>query len=350
MKSLTLTNYLGVFLVGAAVAACTTKANTNESTPMAASRLPVDVRVVRATPLVQEETVVGSVLANREVVIMSEVSKKIVAISFKDGGHVSAGQLLYKLDDAEVMARLKQAQAEFSLAKLTENRLAELLKSEAVRQEEYDVAFTRLQSLQATVDLFNAELSKTSIHAPFAGTVGITKAQVGALASMGLPLVTLQESGNVKIQFSVPEKYAAIVKQGKQISFKTSFAETVFKAKISAIEPGIDLLNRNILVHAIALNPNGVLKAGMSVRVSYAVTDEDAKGISLPTEALIPGSNGYSVFVVRNGAASMTPVTLGNRNDREALISSGLHDGDTVMVSNILRSGNGTPVQAVSYK
>ena len=88
----------------------------------------------------------------------------------------------------------------------------------------------------------------------------------------------------------------------------------------------------------------------MSARIYLSTVSDDAKGITLPTESLIPSAQGYSVFTVKNGLAKMTSVTLGNRNESEALITSGLNDGDTVMVSNILRSGDGTPVQIVSTK
>ncbi len=335
---------------GAAVIACSTKANTAESTPGGISKLPVDVRVVAAMPLTQEEVVAGSVLPNREVTIVSEVSRKIVAIHFNDGSHVTKDQLLYKLDDADILARLKQTGAELNLAKLSESRLAELLKNESVRQEEYDVAFSKLQSLQATEDLLKVDLSKTIIHAPFSGYIGITKLQIGALAGAGTPLVTLQESGNVKIQFSIPEKYASSVKPGKQITFITSLSDQKQYAKISAIEPGVDPLSRNITVQAVAGNMNGSLKPGMSAKIFYSISNAGELGMALPTESLIPGANGYSVFVIKQGLARLTPVSIWNRNEAEAIISSGLNNGDTVMVSNILRTGEGTPVQVVSTK
>lgn len=335
---------------GAAIIGCSTKADTTDSAPAGISKLPVDVRVVKATPLSQDEVVAGSILPNREVTIVSEVSKKIVSVNFNNGSHVTTGQLLYKLDDADIIAHLKQVQAELRLAQLSEARLAELLKSESVRQEEYDVASSKLQSFLAAEELLKVELSKTSIHAPFSGFIGITKFQIGALATAGTPLATLQESGNVKIQFSVPEKYAASVKSGKQISFTTTVSEATMHARIIATESGLDPLNRNIIVQAITLNINSSLKPGMSAKVFYSISNDGAMGMSLPTEALIPGANGYNVFVVKQGMARMTPVSIWNRNDVEATISSGLINGDTVMVSNILRTGEGTPVEVVSAK
>jgi membrane fusion protein (multidrug efflux system) len=88
----------------------------------------------------------------------------------------------------------------------------------------------------------------------------------------------------------------------------------------------------------------------MSARVHLSIVSEGATGITLPTESLIPSAQGYSVFTVKNGLAKITAVTVGNRSESEALITSGINDGDTVMISNILRSGDGTPVQIVSTK
>lgn len=334
-----------------AVLGCTTQAADNEDGASAqATKLPVDVKVVRASALTQEESVVGSILANREVTITSEVSKKVISIHFKDGSYVSRGQLLYKLDDSEIKARLKQIQSELALAQLTESRLSQLLKNESVRQEEYDVALTRFQSLQASEELLLIELSKTSITAPFSGVVGITKVEIGSLVNPGLPLATLQDQGTVKIEFTVAEKYLPFVKTGKEISFSVLGDSTRLPATITATESGVDADSRTLIVRAFSANKNGKLRPGMSARVFLSTVEENATGITLPTEALIPSAKGYSVFAVKNGVARITHVTIGNRTETDALITSGLNDGDTVMISNTLRSGDGTPVQIVSSK
>lgn len=347
-----LNNHLAIIAVGLALLGCTTQATDNENhTSGQATRLPVDVKVVRASLLVQEESVTGSVLANREVTITSEVSKRVISIHFKDGSYVEKGQLLYKLDDGDIKARLKQIHSEVALAQLTESRLSQLLKNESVRQEEYDVALTKLQSLRAAEELLTVELSKTSITAPFSGVVGITKAETGSLVSPGMPLVTLQDQATVKIQFTVSEKYLPFVEAGKQISFAVlGDTSSRLPARISATESGIDSESRTITVQAFSYNKNRKLRPGMSARVFLSTVEENATGMTLPTEALIPGAQGYSVFAVKNGAAKLTQVTIGNRSETDALITAGLSDGDTVMVSNILRSGDGTPVEIVSIK
>ena len=346
-----LNNYLAIIGTSIAIVACSTQAADNAGQSSAQSnKLPVDAKIVKAQPLSQEESVAGSVLANKEITIASEVSKRLLSIHFKEGGRVSKGQLLYKLDDSEIRARLKQIQAEVSLAKLSESRLSKLLKSESIRQEEYDVALTKLQSLQASEELLLLELEKTNVTAPFSGMVGITNAEVGTLVNIGQPLVRLQEQSTVKIQFTVSERYIQYIKVGKKISFSVLGATEKQIARISATESGIDNESRTITVHAISPNTNNKLTPGMSARVYFSTAADDAMGMTLPTEALIPSAQGYSVFTVKNGAAKITPVTVGNRTEADALITSGLTDGDTVMISNTLRSGDGTPVQVVSIK
>lgn len=349
LKSLLTTLVAITVIIGCSSKASDNKKNESPGQPVTAA-LPVDVRIASETSLQQTETVAGSILPNRTVDIMSELSKKIIAVSFKDGSYVGQGHILYKLDDADIRAKLRQLQAELNLARINENRLGELLKTETVRREEYDIALARLQSLQATQDLLQVELSKTSIRAPFSGVIGITKVYPGTLVSPGIPMVNLQEQRTLKIQFTISEKYLLIVKTGNKIQFSTELSDEKFTATVVSTEASVDIQSRNITVQATATNAGGKLKPGMSAKVYFNISGENAKGILIPTESLIPGGNGYNVFVVKNGHAKITPVSIANRNEQDALISSGLQHGDTVMISNILRTADGVPVTVVTNK
>lgn len=347
LKALLLLAFSGILL-----SSCTNSnaKTTKEKEPVAPPKLPVDVTVVKSTNLNQLEVIAGSILPNRTVEIMSELPKKITAVSFKDGSYVKQGQVLYKLDDADVRARLRQLEAELNLAKINEHRLNELLKTETVRQEEYDIALAKLQSLQAAKDILEVELSKTFIRAPFSGIASITRVYTGALVSPGMPLVSLQEQGTLKVQFSVSEKHLPVVQTGSKIQFSTELSDEKLTATVVSTDASIDLQSRNIIVQAIAVGNNGKLKPGMSAKVYFNTSGQNARGISIPTESLIPGGSGYNVFVIKNSAAKLTPVTISNRNEKEAIISSGLNNGDTVMTSNILRAADGVPVTVVTNR
>ena len=343
---------IGAILISVVSISCSSKAaiETQKSAPAAIPKLPVDVKVVKAEALNEKEVIAGSLVPNREVAVMSEVTKKVSSILFRDGSYVSKGQVLYKLDDADILARINQLSADLSLAKINERRLHELLKTETVRQEEYDAALAKLQTLEASRDLLHVEISKTYIQAPFSGKAGISKVHVGALVSPGIELVNIQEQGSIKIQFRISEKYLPVVKTGTKIKFSTELNELLHTATVVATEPGVDMESRNITVQAIANNPAGILKPGMSVKVHFNTTSNGAKAFLVPTQALIPNGKGYSVYVVKQGMAKMTPVAIANRNENEATITSGVNNGDTVMISNILRAMDGTPVQIVSNK
>ncbi|MNK91865.1 Multidrug resistance protein MdtA precursor [compost metagenome] len=314
------------------------------------SRLAVDAIVVNEENLNQQELIVGSMAPYREVAIVSEIAQKIVQVAFQDGGYVSKGQLLYKLNDADLKARLKGLDSELKLARLNEQRISNLLKTETVNQQQYDETSVKLQALEAQRELLQVELNKTEIRAPFSGKIGISNLDPGSFASPGIELVSLQDQGTVKINFSVPEKYLPLVKTGSPVYFTTPLSDQQHAASIQATEPGINAQNRALKVQAKAKNPDGKFRAGLSVKIHFPTSEKNAKAISLPTEALIPSGEGYSVFVVENGLAKSKSVSIGNRTETSAIISAGLNNGDSVIVSNILRLGDGMPVQAVVSK
>jgi membrane fusion protein (multidrug efflux system) len=351
MQTNKLNSLISIILLSTLMIACASKGkNAKETGSIEATgpSLPVDIKVVQETSIQQTEIVAGSIVPNRTVDIMSELSKKVSQVFFKDGSYVTQGQALYKLDDADVIAKLRQLNAELNLAKISEIRLRELLKTETVRQEEYDIALAKLQSLEAAQELLQVELSKTAIRAPFSGAVGFTKVYPGTLVSPGMPMATLQDQGMLKIQFTVSEKYLPIIKPGNTIEFSTELDDQRLAAKVTSTEAAVDVLSRNITVQAVTPNAGNMLKPGMSVKVYFNVSANNAKGIKVPTESLIPSANGYSVFVIKNGHTKITPVTIANRNDQEALLREGLQHGDTIMISNILRASDGIPVAIVS--
>lgn len=314
------------------------------------ARLPVDIVVAQQEALNLEEALVGTIEPYREVAIVGEVAQKITKVAFKDGSYVKQGAVLYTLNDAEITSRLKQVAAQVKLAKTTQERLFNLLKTETVNQQEYDEAHMQLNSLEAQEELLRAELSKTVIRAPFSGKIGITKLQAGAYVSPGTALVNLQDQSSIKISFSVPEKYLSHVQIGNTVKFTTVISDKEYSAAIIAAEPGLEAQGRSLLVQAVTSNDNGALTSGLSVKVLFSTGKKGAQGVQLPSEALVPGQKGYNAFVIKEGVARIVPVTIANRTETNATIASGINTGDSVIISNILRLGEGMPVSPVPVK
>jgi len=324
------------------------KTSEKAPTPSAdASKLPVDIIIAQEEQLDQKEAVVGTMMPYREVSIVGELPQKITQVSFKDGSYISQGTVLYKLNDADIRSRLKQVGAELNLAKLNKERLGNLLKTETVKPQEYDEAVMRFESLNAQEQLLRVDLEKTIIRAPFSGKIGISKVHLGAYVSPGETLVTLQDQSAIKINFSVPEKYLPLIKTGSKIKFTSELSDTEYFATIAATEPGLEAQSRSLQVQAITNNADGQFRAGLSAKVYFQVNNQGAKGITVPTEALAPGEKGYAVFVIKNGLAKPMAVTVSNRTEKDAIITSGIMPNDSIIVSNMLRLGDGTPVKAV---
>lgn len=285
----------------------------------------------------------GSIEANEQVQIRSEVAGLVRAVNFKEGSDVTKGDLLIKIDNRELKAQLLQAETKVKLAAQIETRARKLLKSEAISQEEYENANAELRLLQAQTQLIEAQLSKTEIRAPFSGRIGLTNISIGSYITPSTEIVTLLSVNPVKITFSIPEKYAQMVRIGSEISFTTAGNSEVFTAKIYAKEPAISVATRTLILKAKAQNNSRLLLPGSFANINLPLENiKDA--ILIPTEAVIPILKGKQVFICKNGLAKAVQITSEIRTDINVLVSSGLAVGDTVLTSGIMAIKPDAPV------
>ena len=149
----------------------------------------------------------GSIEANETVEIRSEISGVVEKIYFSEGTNVSKGQVLIKVNDIELRAQLSQAQTRQRLASENERRAKLLLQKEAISQEEYDIANAEFRSLNAQTQLIQAQIAKTTIRAPFSGKIGLRNISPGTYVTPSLLITNLVNTNQLKITFSIPEKY-----------------------------------------------------------------------------------------------------------------------------------------------
>ena len=285
----------------------------------------------------------GSIEANEQVEIRSEVSGIVEAIYFKEGSNVSKGQVLFKVNDLELRAQLRQTSTREGLASENERRAKLLLQKEAISQEEYDLARADLKSAQAQSQLIQAQIAKTSVRAPFSGRIGLRSISPGTYITPTILVAKLVNTGKLKITFSIPEKYASQVKTNTTISFTVSGSTEKYTAKVYAIEPEVAVATRTLQVRAIADNKSGKLLPGTFADVELPL-DIIKDAIVVPTEAIIPVQNGKKVFISSNGQAKEVMIETATRTDASILVLSGLKAGDTIITSGVMSLKNETPV------
>ena len=288
-------------------------------------------------------SIAGSIEANEQVDIRSEISGLITAINFTEGTSVSKGKVLIKINDLELQAQLSQALTKQKLAQETEYRAGMLLQKEAISKEEYDVALAELKSLQSQTQLIRAQLAKTQIRAPFSGKIGLRSISAGEYITPSKNIARLVSTDPVKITFSIPEKYAGSIKMNTPISFTVAGSKNAYKAIIYAVEPGIDIATRTLQLKATASNSKGDLLPGSFAKIDLPLMNVN-DAILIPTESIIPVLMGKKVFISSNGIATEVMVETGTRTEKSVLILSGLNVGDTVLTTGIMSLKKDAPV------
>lgn len=309
----------------------------------------VIVTVVSPENLNNSITATGTLRANEEVLLQPEVSGKVTQLNFTEGSTVAKGQLLVKINDADIQATAGKLLQQYKLATDKLERYKQLVSINAISKEEFDNAQNACTTLKAEMDIVTAQLAKTEIRAPFQGTVGLKNISEGAYVTPSTVIAGIQQTNPIKLDFAVNEQYAGNLHKGQAIQFKTEGHNESFTASILAIDPKIDASTRTVNVRAVCPNPGNVLFPGAFVQVNIGL-ETIPNSILLPTEAIIPELKGKKVFTVKGGKVVPAKVETGIRNDARIQILSGLNPGDTVIVSGYMQVKPGSNVRISEVK
>ena len=318
----------------------------NEDAPVIAvgpRALNVNALQMKPERLVEMINSSGTLIPDEEVDLSFETSGKITNIHFDEGTGVRKGQLLAKINDRHLQAQLLKLQAQKKLADEREFRQRTLLTRDAISQESYDQAVTELQSLEADIMLLEARIAETELRAPFDGAIGLRHVSEGAYVNPNTQIARLIKNDPLKIEFSIPERFAGEINVGFPLSFVLDGNPDTLIARVYAIDPKVDIRTRNITLRARYKNPGARIKPGRFVSIQLELSEID-DALSIPTEALIPEMDGDRVFVYRDGLAHSVGVTTGLRTEDMIQITSGLQPGDTLITTGILQLRQGMTV------
>lgn len=312
---------------------------------------PMAVQVHVLAPTVLDNAIVttGTLMANEEVDLVSELAGRVTSIGFAEGGQVSAGQVLLKINDDELQAQLRKAEANLKLARDDSGRKEQLLAVNGISQEQYDAAQAQLAGLQAEADELRARIAKSTIRAPFSGKVGLRSVSEGGYVSSNAVIARLQQIDPIKVEFAVPERYGRMMKPGTAITFTLEGDTATYGGEVYAVDPSVDATTRTVKVRARSANKDGHLLPGSFAKVDVRL-ERMTDALVVPAEALIPDIEGQKVLVVRNGKATSQRVKTGIRSANSVQLTSGVQSGDSVMVTGLLAVREGMPVAAIPAK
>jgi membrane fusion protein (multidrug efflux system) len=291
--------------------------------------------IVKTRPMSEDIEVPGSLLPYEETEIRPEISGRVVSLNVREGGYVGKGVVLAKLYDGDLQAQLKKLQVQHEIAKKTVERYGELLKIQGISQQEYDLAQLQVNNLQADMDIVRVSIAKTQIRAPYAGRLGLRNISVGAYVSPTTIITTLRKVDQLKLEFSVPEKYSASMRPGSQVKFSLQGIKDRLSASVIATEESIEANTRTLRVRAVVQSRNPALVPGGFAKVSLQL-GKNNESLVIPTQAVIPQARNKRVIVYNGGSAKFQVVTTGIRDSSYIQVTEGLSAGDTVVTTGLL--------------
>lgn len=336
-------------LVTAVLAASHSSAETpkapekSEKKPQAPP-LPVQIHVTQVEPFAPTISGTGTLLPNESVDLTAEIARKVVTVAVEDGQEVAAGQVLFELDTRDILAQMGRLRAQSRYAKASFGRYDSLSESGAVSQDARDSSKLRVEEAQAGLRELEVVLEKSRVVAPFSGTFGLRPISVGAWVAPGTPLGRLVDIATLKLDFRLPERHAADVAVGTEVTFRVDGRSDDFRAIVTAIDPAIERASRSVVVRARVPEPRGLLP-GAFATVTVPLSRRDT--LFVPAIAVIPSPTGSRIFLEKDGVARQVEVEVGVREPARVEIVRGLEPGARVIVTNLLRVRDGASVSEV---
>jgi len=335
-----------IFSITFLLVACKSSGKEEKKPGSASANRPpakVDAFIVTPKILSRDIEIPGSLMAAEETELHAEVPGRVTGIYFNEGSYVSQGSPLVKLYDGDLQAQLSKLRVQLKVAEQTLSRYEALLKINGVSQQEYEIYKLSVSNIQADMSIVQANISRTLLRAPFSGKLGLRNISMGAYITPAITISTLRKISQLKLEFTVPEKYGTGMKTGGQVQFSMENNEKPYKARIIATENNIAEETRSLRVRALVDKPDAQLIAGGFVRVKIELGQDDA-ALMIPSQAVIPKARNKEVIVYRAGLANFEIVTTGIRDSSLVEITSGLKAGDTVLITGLLTTKAGSKV------
>jgi membrane fusion protein (multidrug efflux system) len=296
---------------------------------------------------------VGSCAATEGAVLRAEIAGTVAKVRFDSGARVNAGDVLVELDRRGEEADLKGSLARLELARQNLDRAQTLKSQSALSMATFQDAQAKLKQAESEFQSIKAVIAKKTVVAPFSGRLGIRSVNVGDFVAAGADIAPLQTLNPIFFNLSIPQQVAPHVKVGDGVSVSVdAFPGKGFAGTITAINPSVNEVTRNVQVQATLRNEAEELLPGMFGSITVEL-GEKREVITVPASSINYQPYGISVFVVepaQEGAASGTRsvrqqiVRVGQRRGDLVAITEGLHPGDEVVTSGVFKLRPGAAV------
>jgi RND family efflux transporter MFP subunit len=308
--------------------------DNDKNVPVTLEFAPADLAVAESKPLSRWLPVSGTLQPVHQATVKSKVSGEVRAITVREGDAVHAGQVLARMDTADLEARLIERQGQLASAKaqldMAEKNLStnqKLLKQKFISQNAFDNSESSMNvnrgtvmSAEANVRLAQNAIKDAVATAPLTGIVAKRHVQPGEKVAFDTPLVTVVDLKDIELQAMVPAIDIPELKPGMPVELAVDgFGERKFTGRIERINPATEPGTRAILVFVGVPNPQGELRGGMfsTGRVALAAS---APVLSLPAVAVRSEAGQSFVWTIEDGKLVKRVVLVGRRDEENGRV------------------------------
>ncbi len=328
--------------------------------------MPVQVEIAHREPVKDFTQYIGTIRSRNSAVIQPQVEGHLTRILVRSGEHVRRGQQLMQIDPEKQQAtvRTQEANSQSRTAQL------ELAKSELERKRQLAAAGViskaELDQAQATYDASSADakavhsavaeqreqLRYYSITAPVAGTVGDIPVQVGDRVSTSTVLTTVDSGGGLEIYVNIPEEKARDIRIGEPVEIEGNEGTANYRTRVSFISPRVDQQNQLLLIKAAIPQNPGSSQFRNEQTVHANVIWKESPQVVLPFYAVSRLSGQLFAFVAQKGdkgtVARQVRLEAKDMYGNQYVVTSGVKEGDEVIVSGVQMLVDGMPVQPMA--
>lgn len=308
----------------------------------------VSVALVASKVFIDSIDVIGVAKGRQSVTLTAAATQLVDRVRFTDGQAVAKGAVLVELKDTEQNAGLAQAQARLVQAQRDFDRWKTLAAQGYASRTALDQREATYLAARADVQAAQARQADRTIRAPFAGVVGLSDIAPGALINPGAAIVTLDDVSAVRVDFEVPDRYLASLREGQTIYAKTdAYPGETIQGRIARLDSRIDERTRSITARAEFPNPGRRLKPGIMMRV--AISRGQRQAVAAPEAAVaVQGDSAFVYVLTKRGEqtiAEQRPVVTGVRQDGFVEIREGVGAGDRIVADGLNKIQPGQPVR-----
>lgn len=309
-------------------------------------KIPVSVEVVQKGILSENVVATGTLEAVDVLNLVSETQGKIIKIYKEKGDRVSAGEVIAKVDDEVISANVLTAEANYAQFQKDVERFTLLAEGNAITKRDLEQANIGLKKAKADLITAKKALSNTSIKAPISGYINSDNITVGQLLGGGSPVCEIVNNNELKLNIKVSEREVYKIKNGQNVVVRLSiFADKKFTGRITSIAEKADATMKFNVEIRLSNDSKAHLKSGLYAEVELPIKN-DGKLI-INKRSIVGSMEQPVVFVVKDGKAERRELTVGQSNDKQVEVLSGLTANEEVIISGQLNLKNGDDITII---